>query len=303
MKGLATVTETAIQQSMQMVKAYIGQGRVANRILLLGESDPTWFAVQLETATHCYSLGDIDRPFPLMSAVKPFLLLYLLEQYGMERVFQWVGTTPSDAPFNSLEQLLADEGRPRNPMINSGAIALAGRMPGQDAGDRCRQLYQWLNQHAGSHFKPDEQMLASVRLAGREPNQALIRHLAEVGQLPNPELALDTYEQICCLGGRVADLAQLGKLLAFDCPGLASCHRAAVNALMLTCGLYEASPAYTVRVGLPMKSGISGALVAIVPGEGTIACYSPALDQVGNPVAGLALVESLVQKFQLNLFI
>lgn len=116
-----------------------------------------------------------------MSAIKPFLLLYLLEQVGAETVFQWVGISPSDAPFNSLEQLIADNGRPRNPMINSGAITLADKLPGKNAGDRHTRLCQWLNQLALCHLKLDEVMLASVRSTGSQANRAITQYLTQAG--------------------------------------------------------------------------------------------------------------------------
>lgn len=283
-------------------RAQAVQGQVARRIPLLAKTDRHWFAVAILTSAGIIHQAGDNYTFPLMSAIKPFVLLYLLEHYGMETVFAWVGMQPSDAPFNSLEQLIADRGRPRNPMINSGAITLADKLPGEDGRDRCDRLSQWLNQHAGCQLQLDEPMLTSVRSAGREPNQALIHRLTESGYVKAPDIALDTYEQICCLSGRVNDLAQLGQLLAFDQPTINSQHRRVVNALMLTCGLYEASPTCAVKVGLPIKSGISGALLAVIPKQGTIACYSPALDRVGNPVAGLVFVEKLTQTLRLSVF-
>lgn len=302
LSGLAALTQSDLITWAQQAKAATTQGQVANRIPLLSQTDPQGFAVNVQAGNYCVSWGDNDRSFPLMSVVKPFLLLYLLEQYGMERVFGWVGMQPSDAPFNSLEQLIADRGRPRNPMINSGAITLADKLPGRGGHDRCQLFVQWLNQQAGCQFTLDEFMLASVRSAGREPNQALISHLVRSGYVQTPDIALDAYEQICCLSGRVHDLAQLGQLLTHAYPSITPQYRCTVNALMLTCGLYEASPAYAIRIGLPIKSGISGALLTVVPQQGAIACYSPALDRVGNPIAGLAFVERLAQAMQLSLF-
>lgn len=236
-----------------------------------------------------------------MSVIKTFSLLYLLEHFGAETVFSWVGVEPSDAPFNSLEQLVSDRGRPRNPMINSGAITLADKLPGKDATQRTLLFCQWLNQLAGCQLSLDEVMLASVRLTRSTANEAITNYLTETGYLENLEIALDTYEQICCISGRIKDLALLGKLLA--CDGLVNPqNRRIVNAVMLTCGLYEASAEFAVRIGLPMKSGIGGGLVAIVPGEGAIACYSPGLDNIGNPVAGLVFVEAFSQKLELSIF-
>jgi len=292
-----------LEEWSQQARSLTGQGKVVERIPRLAAANPNWFAVHLCLVNgQTFSLGNVDCRFPLMSVIKPFILLNLLEQWGLETVFQWVGMEPSETPFNSLEQLLADSGRPRNPMINSGAIALAEKLSGVNAADCCRRLCNWLNQLGQCGLELDEAVLASVRLAGRETNQAIAQALAEVGRLTNPTATLDTYEQICCLSATTKDLAQLGLLLADERGVLAAPHRQAVNAMMLTCGLYEASSLYAVRVGLPMKSGISGALLAIMPRQGAIACYSPALDAIGNPIAGLAFIEKLAQKLQLSLF-
>jgi len=303
LKGLEKLTTTEFSAWVQQAKIQAEEGRVCDRIPQLALADPGWFAVHI-----CYksgqtiSFGDTACIFPLMSAIKPFSLLYLLEHFGAETVFGWVGVEPSDAPFNSLEQLIADRGHPRNPMINSGAITLADKLPGKNANERTLLFCQWLNQLAGCQLHLDEVMLASVRLTRSKANQAIANYLTEIGHLKNLETALDTYEQICCLCGRVEDLALLGKLLACENNYLSAQNRRIVNAVMLTCGLYEASAEFAVKIGLPMKSGIGGGLLAIVPGEGAIACYSPALDNIGNPVAGLVFVEALAQKLQLSIF-
>lgn len=279
------------------------QGQVNQRIGQLAQANSNWFAVQIETNTDDrYQYGDIQHRFPLMSVIKPFLMLYVLEQIGLEALRQRVDLRPSDAPFNSLEQLQADGGRPRNPMINSGAIALADHMPGETAEKRCERLCQWLNQQVQSRLSLDMATLASVAQAGRGPNLALVEYLSQSGQLQSPQLALRTYEQICCLAGTVGDLAKIGRLLAFEHSAIAPSHRRAVNAVMLTCGLYEASPDFAVTLGVPMKSGISGALLAVIPKQGAIATYSPAIDSHGNPIAGLAFITAMANGCHLSLF-
>ncbi len=102
--------------------------------------------------------------------------------------------------------------------------------------------------------------------------------------------------------GTVQDLSLLGKLLACQHQKIPSQHRQIVNGVMLTCGLYEASPLLAIKIGLPMKSGIGGGLLAILPGEGAIACYNPVLDRIGNPIAAIAFVELLAQKLELSIF-
>lgn len=300
---LKTLTNNELLVWMQQAKAKAYQGRVANRIPQLAMASREWFAVHICCkAGQSVSLGDTACIFSLMSAIKPFSLLYLLEHLGVSTVFHRVGVDPSRESFNSLEQLIADRGRPRNPMINSGAITLADMLPGRNASDRCQRLCQWLNQLAGCELMLDEDLLACVRLTTSQANRALAQYLAAAGYLTDPDLAIDTYEHICCISGQVEDLALLGKLLACESGLVTKQHRCNVNALMLTCGLYEASADFALRIGLPMKSGISGVLLAVVPGEGAIACYSPALDSVGNSVAALAFVETLSQALDLSIF-
>ncbi|MEH1840823.1 MAG: glutaminase A [Nostoc sp.] len=303
MKRLDKLTTTDLSAWVQLAKIQAKQGQVADRIPQLAKVNPSWFAVHI-----CYesgktiSFGDTAYIFPLMSVIKTFSLLYLLEHFGAETVFGWVGVEPSDAPFNSLEQLIADRGYPRNPMINSGAITLSDKLPGKNPSQRTLLFCQWLNQLAGCQLSLDEVMLASVRLTRSTTNEAIANYLTQTNHLENPQTALETYEQICCLSGRVEDLALLGKLLAYENGCLLSQNCRIVNAVMLTCGLYEASAEFTVRIGLPMKSGIGGGLIAIVPGEGAIACYSPGLDNIGNPVGAIAFVEALAQELQLSVF-
>ncbi|WP_353930674.1 glutaminase [Okeanomitos corallinicola TIOX110] len=270
------------------------KGKVIQRIPLLSQANPDWFAVYICLSSGpTLSLGNDDCIFPLMSVIKPFSFLYLLESFNSDKVLNWVGVEPSLMAFNSLEQLIADHGHPRNPMINSGAIIIADKLPGRDGSDRTQLFCEWLNKLADIQLFLDIKMLNSVR-ANRSPvNLAIAEYLYQAGNIENIDSAIDTYEQICCISGTVADLGKLGQILACESNIINSQNRQLVNSVMLTCGLYEASPQYAVKIGLPMKSGISGALITIVPNQGAIACYSPALDNIGNSVAGLAFIETL----------
>ncbi len=300
--GLAALTQVQLDAWVSQAQTHTHGGLLPDYIPLLTQANPTWFAVQVQSVNgQIHTSGDVIS-FPLMSVVKPFVLLFLLEHLGAEDVFKRVGMEPSNEPFNSLEQLEADRGWPRNPMINSGAIALASMLPGQDARSRCEYLRQWLNQRADCHLFLDELMLNSVRAAGGERNRAIARELAKFGYLDGEETALDTYNHVCCLSGTVTDLARLGMLLVQCKQVILPEHRRTVNALMTTCGLYQASARFAVQVGLPTKSGISGALLSVVPLEGAIACYSPSLDQAGNSKAGLFLLKQLTQALNLSIF-
>lgn len=291
--ALTALTQAQLDDWAVQAQSQVKGGQLPEYIPLLAQVDPNWFAVCVKNQHgQIYSSGNVDLVFPLMSVIKPFVLLFLLEQLGTEVVFSHVGMEPSDEPFNSLTQLQADQGWPRNPMINSGAIALASLLPGADARSCCNGLCQWLNQYANCHLSLDEQMLNSVRSVPNERNQAIALLLTQSSYLA--ETALDKYNHVCCLSGTVADLANLGMLLV-QCQSVQQAHRRTVNALMMTCGLYQSSGRFAVGIGLPTKSGVSGAIVSVVPRQGAIACYSPTLDRSGNSKAGLFLLQQLTQ--------
>ncbi|MDX2099533.1 MAG: glutaminase A [Leptolyngbyaceae cyanobacterium bins.59] len=303
LKGLAALSESLLEQWVIQVQAKIQNGQLPHYIPLLQNVEPHQVIVQVRSTTGLVcSVGNPKHPFVLMSVIKPFLLLFLLEHLGPEEVFRRVGRLPSDQPFNSLIQLDIDNGWPRNPMINSGAIALAALLPGDTSDAQCESLQRWLNERSGAHLKLDQAMLTSVRLAGGHRNREIAALLARYSSLSDQETTLDVYNQICCLAGTIEDLSRLGLLLTQANPSIRPRHRQIVNALMLTCGLYERSGLFATQIGLPSKSGVSGALLSIVPGEGAIACYAPTLDEVGNSIAGLLLVEQMAETLELSVF-
>jgi glutaminase len=296
---LNALTQLQLESWVAQAKTQLGQ--LPRYVPLLAQADPNKVAVALCLGhNHQFLVGDTNYSFVFMSVIKPFLLLFLLHHLGQDKVLARVGLLPSSQPFNSLQQLIDDQGFPRNPMINSGAIALADLLPGTDGETRCEHLRQWLNQQTGCQLKLDHAMLASVRSLPNATNRAIAEQLAQSGYLNSVETALDAYNHICCLSGSVTDLAQLGQLLAHPHPHLLVMHQHRVNAVMLTCGLYEATADYAERIGLPIKSGVSGTLLAILPEQGAIACYNPQLDRVGNPVIGLAVLEQMVQWLRLD---
>ena len=278
-------------------------GQMPVYIPLLVQADRQKFAVQIRAIDGgFFGLGNAEQIFPLMSVAKPFVLLYLLCELGKTAVFDCVDCEPSELPFNSLTQLQIDQGKPRNPMINSGAIALASLLPGQNAVSRCQNLLTWLNQQADSQLFVDELMLDSVKANPNQNNWNLALEMVKSGVIQDAEIALETYNRVCCLSGTVEDLVKLGMLLVNRGDRTISEHARTVKALMATCGLYQASGRFAVRVGLPTKSGVSGAVLSVIPGEGAIACYSPPLDKEGNSVGGLFLLEQIAKSLRLSVF-
>ncbi|MEG4252542.1 glutaminase A [Microcoleus sp. Pol10D4] len=278
-------------------------GQIPGYIPLLAQADRQGFAVQIRAIDGQFlSWGSIPQTFPLMSVVKPFVLLYLLCELGEKRVFDCVGCEPSQLPFNSLAQLEIDQGKPRNPMINSGAIALASLIPGENAVSRCQNLLDWLNQQANSQLFVDELMLDSVKTNPNQNNWNLALKMVESGCMQNAEIALETYNRVCCFSGTVEDLAKLGMVLVNSGDRQIGENSRTVKALMATCGLYEASARFALRVGLPTKSGVSGAMLSVIPGQGAIGFYSPPLDKDGNSIGGLFLLEKIAKTLRLSVF-
>lgn len=292
--------DTWVRQSQKQAKI----GRIPTYISHLEHAYPGWFAVHMKMLSgQQYRAGKKSLAFSLMSVVKPLVLLYLLDCFGAQEVFAWIGTQPSDQPFNSITQLKQDKGVPRNPMLNSGAIAMMSLMPGRTGVARCTAFCEWLDERAGTQLKLDQTVLCSVRQLPNERNRAIARTLAHAKRLSGDvKTALDAYEQVCCISSTVEILARLGMLLVDRSLGIDPHHQRIVVSLMSTCGLYEESGPIAVQMGIPAKSGVSGAVLAVVPNQGAIACYSPPLNAMGNSVGGLHFLNKLSQTFNLSVF-
>ncbi len=302
-RGLEFLNQERLKTWVIMAKNRINFGHLPQYIPLLAEANPGWFAVSIKTISgKIVGEGNLELKFPLMSVIKPFVLFNLLCLLGEDTIFKTVGMEPTEKPYNSLIQLEEDKGWPRNPTINSGAIALASLLPGSSAIEKCEKLRLWLNERANCQLSLDELMLTSVKSLPNQRNKTIASILAESGYIKNWEIALDTYERVCCLSGNIVDLANLGMLLVkppeFDWQENARI----VKALMTTSGLYEASGRYAVKIGIPIKSGVSGVMLGVVPGQGAIACYSPPLDKEGNSVVGLLLLELMSRQLNLSVF-
>ncbi|MGB3405319.1 MAG: glutaminase [Microcoleaceae cyanobacterium] len=297
------LSSSQLNEWIKNAKQRSQQGNLPRYIPQLAHVNSEAFAVCI--VSHDQSIQVVENrnlTFSLMSVIKPFLLLHLLAKIGTRIVFKWVGVEPSEYPYNSLAQLTADGGKPRNPMINSGAIALANLLTGKTAIERCETLLNWLNQWGDCQLFLDESLYQSVTALPNPNNKALAEELLQSGQILDAEIALETYNLICCLSGTVIDLAKLGMLLVQPPELIGQQPSQIVKALMMTCGLYQASAEFAVKVGLPTKSGVSGAVLAVIPRQGAIACYSPPLDAQGNSIGGLSLITDIAEGLNLSLF-
>lgn len=243
--------------------------------------------------TGCVMSGPVGGEFTLMSAIKPFLLLHLLETRGAVEVASWVDDLPSSRPYWSLDELRDDGGRPRNAMINSGAMLLASRLAGNQPLEQQDAFLEWLKTLCPeASLSMHDACLGEVLAPGADPhNFALARELVAGGRVANAKAAFEIYFRLCCLAGSIQDVALLGRALACS----PSPHRDRVLGTMAKCGLYEASPEWFAETGLAAKSGVSGVIFGIWPGEGCLAACGKWLDPWGNPIVPKLMLQRAAQ--------
>jgi glutaminase len=248
----------------------------------------------------CITSGDIGAsPFTFQSSAKLLVLAGLLEERGPVEVFEIVGSEPSGDTFASLARLETHGPKPPNPLVNSGAIALCGQLRGTTE-QRVAWLSRWAESLYGARLAVDETVRASERVSG-DRNRAIAYFLKAGGVLDASVTdTLDVYFALCSLSGTVAEASHLPAVLAGGgfAPGseqrlLSKATVAIVVSLMATCGMYNESGNYLVATGMPAKSGVSGVIVAVVPGVAGIAVYSPRLNDKGGSVRGHVILREL----------
>ncbi|MBD3940954.1 glutaminase A [Microbacterium sp. NEAU-LLC] len=252
-------------------------------------------------------VGDVEQDFTIQSISKPFVLALALADRGRDAVLRKVGAEPSGEPFNAIS-LEAGTGRPANPMVNAGAIATSALIPGDGVDDRTARIVAGLSAFAGRSLWVDEQVYASESGTG-DRNRALAHLLRSYGVIDGSvDIAVETYFRQCSLLVTARDLAVMGATLAFGGINPVTGDRVVAEAvardvlsIMTSCGMYDYSGEWLLRVGLPAKSGVSGGLMAVAPSQFGVAAFSPRLDAYGNSVRGVAVIESLSERFGMHL--
>lgn len=291
------------------VRPLIGQGKVADYIPMLAGVPIERFGMALTTLDgHLFQVGDAEQAFSIQSISKVFTLTLALEAIGGD-LWRRVGREPSGNPFNSLVQLEHECGIPRNPFINAGAHVVADVV--LSSGDRARErLLEFVRERADN---PGIQMDPEVAQSEHETgfrNAALAHFLRSFDNLDNPvEAVLDFYYHQCALRMSCVDLARSllylahnGRCIRRADPVISSERAKRINALMLTCGTYDAAGDFAFHVGLPVKSGVGGGMVAVVPNVAALAVWSPGLDDKGNSVVGSAALSRFTELTGLSVF-
>ncbi|MGC0155436.1 glutaminase [Chromobacterium vaccinii] len=301
--------QALIEDIRQQVLPFYDQGRVADYIPALAAVPPRQFGFAIAALDgHEYASGDAETPFSIQSISKAFMLALTLQADG-EELWRHVGKEPSGNPFNSLVQLEYEHGIPRNPFINAGALAVTDRAIGH-FGDAHARLLAWLRDETGNAaLSADAAIAASEREHG-DRNAALAHFMKSYGNLDQPVAAvLGQYFDNCSIAMSCRELARAGLFLAnhglspqTSRQYLTRSQAKQVNAVMLTCGTYDAAGEFAYRVGLPVKSGVGGGLLAVIPGKMSIAVWSPQLDARGNSVLGLEALDRFTTQTGLSIF-
>ena len=293
------------------IATHAERGKVANYIPQLAAVDVRHFGIAVTTVDgREYVAGEADTAFSIQSVSKVFTLTLALGMVG-DRLWNRVGREPSGTAFNSIVQLEREQGKPRNPFINAGAIAvadvlLAGHQPKEAIGE----IVQFVRFLAGDDSIVIDQRVARSETETGFRNFALAQFMRSFGKLDHPaEHVLGVYFHHCALAMTCRQLSHAGLFLAAGGSNPAtgrtvvSRDRARrINALMLTCGHYDGSGDFAYRVGLPGKSGVGGGILVVAPGKASIAVWSPGLNENGNSLLGSHALEMLAQRTGWSIF-
>ena len=299
-----------VQRYLDQVRAEfadVDDGELADYIPELTRVDPGGFGVALSSSDgFIYESGDAATEFTIQSISKPFTYALALDCAGYAAVDAKIGVEPSGEAFNEISVDRATK-RPKNPMINAGAIAAVSLVPGSSPAERFALIQDYYSAFAGRRLHLDSDVYASEKATG-DRNRAIAYMLASFGVLDDdPNDVLDVYFRQCSLKVTAADLARMAATLARSgmnpLTGRRVTDAAVVRrtlSVMVTCGMYDAAGDWVSAVGMPAKSGVGGGILAVLPGQLGIGTYSPLLDARGNSVRSVLLCRKLSEELGLH---
>ncbi|NKB56036.1 MAG: glutaminase [Alphaproteobacteria bacterium] len=284
------------------VEGQIGSGRVADYIPALSRVDPRKFGIAIMTCdgeTVC--AGDAEEPFSIQSVSKVFTLTLALERVGAP-LWDRVGREPTGSAFNSIVQLEHEAGIPRNPLVNAGALVVTDTLlDGKNPSQAINDIVAFLRLRADDPAVRVDAEVAQSESETGDRNASLAHFMRSFGNL-NGEVddVLSVYFQQCAIEMSCRQLARAGLYLAHagsdpisDEQIVSEARTRRINAIMMSCGHYDASGDFAFHVGLPGKSGVGGGILAIAPRRASIAVWSPGLNDVGNSLVGSLALERL----------
>ena len=300
--------EQAFREAYEIGSAVTVTGKVADYIPELAKADPRAFGIaMLDGRGNRLAFGDADTRFSIQSICKVIILAVSLKTKGFRETFTHVMMEPSGDAFNSILKLDTRSNLPFNPLINAGAIEVVSTLVDEYSFEDLVQFARELC--LDGEIGLDERVYRSEFDSG-DRNRAITYLLKSKGVLQgDPEKTVDLYFKLCSLSVTAKDLASLGLVISNDGVNpftgehlISRDHVRTVKSLMFTCGLYDASGRFGVKVGIPGKSGVGGGLMCAARGPMGIGLYGPALDEFGNSVAAVKAMEHLSRRLNLHVF-
>ncbi|NEN24238.1 glutaminase [Cryomorpha ignava] len=298
-----------IEEIFNELKAKPNKGKVATYIPELGIVSAEKFGVYLRTVEgESFFYGDSNVPFSIQSIAKVLSLALAYKTDGA-KLWKRVGVEPSGNPFNSLIQLEYDCGKPRNALINAGAIVICDVLMSQYE-DAPAVLLDFIRTASGNSSIEYDMRIAQSEKSQGFRNMALVNFIKSFGNIKNDsEKVLDFYFNLCSIKMSCKELAETfvflannGRNLELNRDILTSSETKRLNAIMLTCGFYDEAGDFTYKVGLPGKSGVGGGIVAVYPNNYSIAVWSPKLNKKGNSYLGMKFLERFTSETGLSIF-
>lgn len=295
---------------LEEVRPLLGQGKVADYIPALAQVPADRLGIAVCTVEgELFTAGDAFEPFSIQSISKALSLTLALTLYQEEEIWARVGKEPSGQPFNSLVQLEFEQGIPRNPFINAGALVVSDLLETRLTAPRQRTL-ELVRRLCGNPAIMADQVVARSEYQHSARNAAIAYLMKAYGNFENEvDKVLQSYFNACAIRMSCVDLARAfvylanrGIPLGESTPLLPARTTKQVNALLATCGLYDEAGDFAYRVGMPGKSGVGGGIMALIPGELSICVWSPELNKAGNSLAGTAALELLAERLGRSIF-
>ncbi len=297
-----------LEQALAEGRTQIKKGEVASYIPELAKADKNHLGICVFTKDGGrFEAGDTQTRFSIQSISKVISLAMALEKCGFERVFEKIGMEPSGDAFNSLIKLDMVSDAPYNPMINSGAISVAGFLTEAVSFEAMLEFSRKLC------MDPQIEVNRAVfysEMANLSRNRAIAYLLESKGVIKTDvERCLELYVRMCSLNVTAKSLAGLGLILANGGIHPESGERLldkevvrVVKTIIFTCGMYDGSGEFAVSVGIPTKSGVGGGLLSVADKKMGIGIYGPSLDKKGNSIAGRAALKYLSERLGLHMF-
>jgi len=292
------------------IQTCFSEGKLPNYIPMLQNVNPNDFAMSIVNLNgEEYHIGCTEQNFSIQSISKVFTFALALENYSKD-LYKRVGHEPSGDPFNSLVQLEYENGIPRNPFINAGAIVTTDCLISKYKDNSFNEILEFIKKVSNYKTIGYSDEIFKSELAHGFRNFALINMMKSYNNIKNPiDSVIETYFKQCSIMMSTKQLAHSMLFLAnhgthpFTNEIIINESKAKrINSLMLTCGHYDASGDFAYRVGLPGKSGVGGGIVAIVPKKMAICVYSPKLNSQGNSLIGTKALELFTTKTGLSIF-